>query len=314
MGGTKILAAAINSKDGIIARVKKETPGGNDKIKYIQSLAQIIEDVIDELHLNKTNVKAVCLGVPGSVNPFEGKIILAPNLKLKNFNIRKELGKFITYPVLLENDVNLGALGIKKFGMGKKSKNMLAVFIGTGIGGGLIINEKIYRGSGFVAGEIGHIVVKRNGPICGCGNSGCLEAVASRTAIVRNIEKDIKSGKKSVLSDLVKSKQRIKSKALLQAVKQNDLVVVKRLSEACETMGIMLAGINNLLNVDMIVLGGGVIEAMGSFMMPRIKEAFKENVMAGSAKGLKIIASKLADDAALYGGIPLAEEFLGVKV
>jgi len=314
MGGTKILAAAINSHDGIIARVKKETPSGNEKEKYIRSLADIVEEVTDELRLSESDVKAVCLGVPGSVNPKTGIIGLAPNLRLKNFNIGERLSKLIPYPVLIENDVNLGALGIKKFGVGMNAKNMLVVFIGTGIGGGLIFNEKIYRGSNFVAGEIGHMVVEKNGPLCGCGNRGCIEAVASRTAIVRNIEKDIKSGKKSVLSGFVKNKERIKSRALSKAVNQKDPVAVKRLSEACESIGVMLAGVSNLLNVDMIVLGGGVIEAMGKFMMPMIKKAFKENVMQSSAKGLKIIPSKLGDDAALYGGIPLAEEFLGVIV
>jgi len=314
MGGTKILAAAINSKDGIIVRVKRETPPGNNKEKYIQSLAQIVEAVVNELHLSESSVKAVCLGVPGSVNPFTGIIGLAPNLGLKNFNIGERLHRLIPYPVLIENDVNLGALGIKKYGAGRNAKNMLVVFIGTGIGGGLILNEKIYRGSNFVAGEIGHIVIERDGPLCGCGNRGCFEAVASRTAIVRNIEKDIKSGKKSILSSFIKNKGRIKSKALSQAVEQKDPVAVKRVSEASETIGVTLAGISNLLNVDMIVLGGGVIEAVGKFMLPIIKKSFKENVMKGSVKGLKIIPSKLADDAALYGGIPLAEEFLGIKV
>jgi glucokinase len=312
MGGTKILAAAINSKEGIITRVKKETPGSKEK--YIQSLAEIIDAVIEELHLGKSNIKAVCLGVPGSVNPLTGTIGLAPNLGLKNFNIGEKLRKFISYPVLIENDVNLGALGIKKFGVGKNAKNMLAAFIGTGIGGGLIFNEKIYRGSNFIAGEIGHIVVEKDGPLCGCGNRGCIEAVASRTAIVRNIEKDIKSGRKSILSADLKNKQRIKSKALALAVRQKDPVAVGRVREASEKIGVMLAGIANLLNVDMIVLGGGVIEAMGNSMLPWIKKSFHKNVMMGSEKGLKIVTSKLGDDAALYGGIPLAEEFLGVKV
>lgn len=312
MGGTKILAAAINSKEGIITRVKKETPA--DKAKFIGALSNIVDDVINQLHLKKTNVKAVCLGVPGSVNPHTGVIGLAPNLGLKNFKIGEKLEKIISYPVLIDNDVNLGALGIKKFGVGKKAKNMLAVFIGTGIGGGLIFDEKIYRGSNFVAGEIGHIVVEKGGPLCGCGNRGCIEAVASRTAIVKNIENDINDGKESLLSDLVKNRERIKSKVLAQAVKKNDPVAVKRLSEAAESIGTMLAGVSNLLNVDMIVLGGGVIEAMGGFMMPVIKKSFKKNVMKDAAKGLKIASSKLGDDAALYGGLTLAEEFLGVKV
>src|SRR5690606_40822144 len=154
-----------------------------DKAKFIGALSNIVHDVINQLHLKKTNVKAVCLGVPGSVNPLTGIIGLAPNLGLKNFNIGEKLSKVISYPVLIENDVNLGALGIKKFGVAKKAKNMIAVFIGTGIGGGIIINEKIYSGSNFVAGEIGHMDVEKGGALCGCGNRGYIDAVASSTAI-----------------------------------------------------------------------------------------------------------------------------------
>jgi glucokinase len=314
MGGTKILAAAINSSEGIITRVKQPTRSTSNPDSYVKSLAKIVNEVVEKLHLNRGNVKAVCLGIPGSLNPFTGKVGFAPNLGIKNFNISRKLKKLIPYPVLIENDVNIGALGIKNFGAGKKAKNMLAVFVGTGIGGGLIINDKIYRGSNYVAGEVGHMVVKKNGPMCSCGNKGCFEAVASRTAIVKAIVKDIKAGKKSVLKKYVKSGERIKSKVLAQAVAENDPVVVKRLSEGCDTIGIALAGIANLLNVDMIVLGGGVLEAMGNFMLPKIKESFSSQVMKDSAKGLKILVSHLGDDAALYGGIALAEEFLNVKV
>lgn len=314
MGGTKILAAAINSHEGIIARVKQPTRSGSNPDGYVKSLAKIVNEVVEKVHLNKGNVKAVCLGIPGSLNPFTGKVGFAPNLGIKNFNISKKLKKLIPYPVLIENDVNVGALGIKNFGAGKKAKNMLAVFVGTGIGGGLIINEKIYRGSNYVAGEVGHMVVKKNGPLCSCSNKGCFEAVASRTAIVKEIVKDIEAGKKSVLAKYVKSGERIKSKVLAQAVAENDPVVVKRLSEGCDTIGIALASIANLLNVDMIVLGGGVLEAMGNFMLPKIKESFSAHVMKDSAKGLKILVSHLGDDAALYGGIALAKEFLNVKV
>jgi glucokinase len=215
----------------------------------------------------------------------------------------------------LENDVNLGALGIKRYGVGKGSVNMLAVFIGTGIGGGLIIDGKIFRGSNFVAGEIGHMLVQKNGPKCGCGKKGCFEALASRTAIVKNIISDVKKQKKkSVLSDLVKSNQRIKSGALRNAILKKDKVVTGRINEACEVIGDVLGSVSNLINFDMIVLGGGVIEALENYMMPIIKEEFKNHVLDASAKGVKIVASKLGDDAAIYGGLALVEEFLGIKV
>ncbi len=315
MGGTKILASVINSKNGIIARLKKPTNIEAGIKSYVKDIANLVIKLVKETKLKKENIVAVCLGVPGSVNPYTGIIGLAPNLGLKNFNMKSKLEEVLPYPVLIENDVNLGALGIKKFGVGKKSKNLLAVFLGTGIGGGIIIDDKIYRGNNFAAGEIGHMLVKKNGPKCGCGKKGCFEAVASRTAIVNHIISDIKKGKKkSVLSNLIKTNQRIKSGALRQAVLDGDKVVIKRITEACEIIGDVLASITNLMNFDMIVLGGGLIEALEDFILPIIKKEFQNHVLTDSAKGLKIVASKLGDDAAIYGGVALAEEFLGVKV
>lgn len=315
MGGTKILASVINSKKGIIARQKKPTDIENGTKVYVKDIAELVKKVVKSSKLDAKNIVAVCLGVPGSVNPQTGIIGLAPNLGIKNYKMKAELEKLIPYPVLLENDVNLGALGIKNYGIGKDATNMLAVFVGTGIGGGVVIDKKMYRGNSFVAGEIGHMLVQKNGPKCGCGKKGCFEALASRTAIVNNIIYDIKKLKKrSVLSELVKSNERIKSGSLKNAIEKKDKVVTKRITEACEVIGDVLASVCNLMNFDKIVLGGGVIEALGDFMLPKIREQFNKQVFDAAGKGVKIVPSKLADDAAIYGGLALAEEFLGVKV
>ncbi|NWF50001.1 MAG: ROK family protein [Ignavibacteriaceae bacterium] len=314
MGGTKILASVINSREGIIASLKRPTEVKKNKNTYIKSLAKIINDVVLEAKLKRSQVKAVCLGVPGSLNPVTGVIGLAPNLGLKNFAIKSKLQRLIPYPVLIENDVNLGALGIKYFGVGKKAKNMLVVFIGTGIGGAIVINGKLYRGSSYVAGEIGHIIAEEGGPKCGCGNNGCLEAIASRTAIVNKIIAEMKRTKSGILYSYIKSSEKIKSKAISNAIKSKDRIVIKHITEACNKIGIALASLTNFMNFDTIVLGGGLIEAAGDFMLERISSAMKSNVMNDAGKAVKIMNSKLGDDAAIYGGIALAEEFLGVRV
>jgi len=314
MGGTKILAAVINSKDGIIVRAKIATKSDSSEKAYIESLAAITHEAISISGLKESKIKAVCLGIPGSVNPYTGRIGLAPNLGLKNFYIKEKLQKKIHVPVLIENDVNLGALGIKNFGVGKKNKNILVMFVGTGIGGALIFDGKIYRGTNFMAGEIGHMIVQENGPLCGCGKKGCFEAVASRTAIVRNILSDKRTKKKSKIGKLVPSGEKIKSKALADAVRKKDKIVLEHLKNACDVIGVVSANVSNLLNVDMIVYGGGLMEALGDAMLPMIKTSYYKNVLSDSAKGTKLVKSKLGDDAAIYGGIALAEEFLGVKV
>jgi glucokinase len=314
MGGTKILAAILNTDAGIIRRLKKPTGKDKSAEEYVESLSEIIREIVKESKLKDNQIAAVCLGIPGSVNPYTGLIAMAPNLGLSNFNIKKKLGHLIPYPVLVENDVNLGALGVKYFGVGKSAKDMLVVFVGTGIGAGFIFDGRLFRGADCSAGEIGHIKVKENGPLCGCGNYGCLEAVASRSAIDRDIKKELRKGAKSILKEFISSDKPIKSKALANAVRKEDKLSVKYITKACRTIGKVLADITNLLNLDLIILGGGVIEALDKFVIPIIKEAFDENALPSSSKGLRILATKLGDDAALYGGIYLAEEFLNIKV
>jgi glucokinase len=314
MGGTKILAAVINSKQGIVARAKMATKSNSSEKEYIDELTAITHQVISDSGLNESRIKAVCIGIPGSVNPYTGRIGLAPNLGLKNFFIKKKLQKMIPFPILIENDVNIGALGIKNFGVGKNSRNMLMMFIGTGIGGALIFDGKIYRGTNFMAGEIGHMIVQENGPVCGCGKKGCFEAFASRTAIVRNILADKRTKKKSIIGKLVPSGEKIRSKALAEAVRKKDKVVLEHLKNACDIIGVVSANLSNALNVDEIVYGGGLIEALGDAMLPMIKASYYKHVLKDAAVGTKLVESKLGDDAAIYGGIALAEEFLGVKV
>lgn len=314
MGGTKILAALINTKEGIRTKIKKATKTKNGNTNFVKALWGLVTEVILESGVSEKNVKAICLGIPGSVNPETGRIGIAPNLNIKNMNIKEQLQQYTSIPVLIENDVNLAALGIKHFGLGKDIEDLLVVFVGTGIGGGLIFGGKMHRGASYTAGEIGHMIIQPNGPLCGCGQKGCFEALASRTAIVRDITKQVKLGKRSLLAKLLKEKVPIKSKAISNALKKNDTVTVKTVTNAAMIIGKTLANINNLLNLQMIVLGGGVMEAAADFMTPIIKKSFKENSLKDAGKTVKIYAAKLGDEAALYGGIALAEEFLGIKI
>lgn len=313
-GGTKILAALLDPKGEIVAKTKVATEAKNGTSKLIKRLSEVIEKVIEEAGISPDDVKAVSIGIPGSVNPYTGNIGTAPNLGIVNFNIKEELSRYIKIPILIENDVNLAALGIQKYELDGEAKNVLVVFVGTGIGSALIFDNKLYRGSTYFAGEIGHMNVIKNGPLCGCGHKGCFEAVASRTAIVRDIKKDLRAGKKSALRELVPSGKPIKSKSLAQAIKKKDPVTLKHVTNASDQIGITLANITNLLNLDLIVLGGGVIEALDKFMIPKIKESFKKNVLKDAGKKIKIVATKLGDDAAIYGGLALAEEMKEERV
>jgi glucokinase len=190
---------------------------------------------------------------------------------------------------------------------------MIVVFIGTGIGGALFFDGKLYRGSSFFAGEIGHMLVDSKGGFLKKKRSSTFENNASRTAIVRKIKKDLAKDKPSILNEYSSPNKALKSRALSEALEKKDPLAVKHIGKAARTIGTVLGSITTLLNIDTIVLGGGVIEAMEKFMVPRITEAYHESVLPEPGKDVKIVATKLGDDAALYGGVALADEFLVKK-
>ncbi len=313
LGGTKILSALINNQNEIISRVKVATEIGKGGEAIVDAISESVNKILTQNNLAESDIKAVCMGVPGTVNPYTGVIAVAPNLGLVEFNIKEALSSKISIPVLIENDVNLAGLGIKKYELKDEVKNMIVVFVGTGIGGALFFDGKIYRGSSFYAGEIGHMLVDAKGSFSISPIHSTFELIASRTAIVREIKKNLGKGKKSILKDYAKSKKPIKSKVLLEALKKQDPVVVKQLIKASKTIGTVLGSITTLLNIDTIVLGGGVIEAMHDFMVPLINESFHQSVLEAPGKCVRIFETKLGDDAALFGGIALAEEFLGTN-
>ncbi len=310
LGGTKILSAMLNMDNEITGRVKIPTDISKGPKFIVQCIADSVSELLAETGIKKNSVQAISLGVPGTVNPHSGIIAVAPNLGIEEFNIKKALQKSFDIPVLIENDVNLAALGIKRFEFKDEVNNMLVVFVGTGIGGALIFNGSLYRGSSYYAGEIGHMLVSAKGEFSASKKDSTFENIASRTAIVDAIIKDLKKDKKNPLNEIIKKKGKIKSKALANAVKDKNEIAVKHVSRACTIIGGVLGNITTLMNLDTIVLGGGVLEAMGDFMLPRIEESFHKSVLNAPGKDVKLVVTKLGDDAPLYGGVSLANEFL----
>ncbi len=310
LGGTKILSALINSKKEIIEKVKVPTDAKKGADFIVDCIADSVFQLIHNAGIKTSDIKALALGVPGTVNPESGIIAVAPNLGIKNYNIKKALSKYFDIPILLENDVNMAGLGIKIFEYKNKVNNMLVVFIGTGIGGALFFNGNIYRGSSFYAGEIGHMLVKSDGSLDGDGGKTGFEDIASRTAIVNAI---IEKSKKqdTILKKQIKEKIKIKSKHIQKAIKNNDKLVIQEVEKACKIIGSLLGSLTTLLNLDTVVVGGGLVEANEEFVMSRIKKAFKNSVLSSCGKIVKVKGTKLGDDAPLYGGLGLVEEFLG---
>lgn len=308
VGGTKILAAVLDQDQAIIGRAKKKTKVEEGVEAVLVRIVDAVNDAMKAANINTDQVRTIGICVPGPALPDEGIIIEAPNLGWRNLNIIEFLIKTIGRPAYLSNDVTAGTWAEFSMGAGKGARNLLGVFVGTGIGGGLIIDKQLYEGSGRLAGEIGHMCLNPHGPVCGCGRHGCLEAYASRTAMTRDIKAALDRG---VASDIVKGMEegdrQIRSRQLRQAFIDHDKVVTDVVKQASHFLGIGIGSLANVLNPDCIVLGGGVVEAFGDAYVKQVNASFKRFAFQSVYEGAKLVQAALGDDAGVVGAALLAK-------
>src|SRR6516164_2271404 len=308
LGGTKILAGVFNSSFEQVGSTKLSTKSQRGVDKVVEGIARCAQDAVDEADLTFKQIAGVGIGAPGAVDSAEGTVIFAPNMEgWKDIPLKKELEKLLGVPVFVENDCNISGLGVYVAELKSKPKSMVGIFVGTGIGGGIVINGELYSGFGHTAGEVGHMVIEVSGPKCGCGNKGCLEALASRTAIFQQIKAGIKDGQKTMLTEMLGNDlEDLRSGDLRKAIRRGDKFVDRIVEGAAEYIGIATANLVNILNPEVVVLGGGVIEALSDEMMGVIVETATDYAMPGAMKGVEVIASKLGDNAGITGGAVLA--------
>jgi glucokinase len=316
-GGTKILATVFNRQYKILGREKKETDAKDGVRRVIRRIARCVFDAIDDADASIRQVRAVGIGAPAPVDPVTGTILDAPNLGWKNIHLKKDLENILKVPVFVENDVNVGALGEQQRGAARGADSVCGIFIGTGIGGGIILEGKIYGGFQHTAGEVGHMTLDASSSKKeATGLKGTLEALASRLAINRDIRNEIRDGHKSILAKPGsgwRSKNDlswIKSKPLARAIKRHDRVATMIMDRACEYIGIATANIIHVLNPEIIVLGGGVFEALGPFMLPRIRKSAKAHTFPPCFKSVRIVGHMLGDNAGVIGAAVYARQRL----
>lgn len=308
LGGTKILAGIFTPQLKCIGRVKTSTKASRGSDSVIERIARCVEDAVDECDLKLDQVRGIGVGAPGAVDSGTGKVIFAPNLPgWTDVGLKKSLESELGRPVFLENDGNICTLGVYYAELDAKPRNVVGVFIGTGIGAGIIIDGKLYSGSNRSAGEVGHMVLEVGGPKCGCGNRGCFEALAGRQALFKKIQSLVKDGQKTVLTEMLGSDlQDMRSGDLRKAIRRGDKLVERVVEEAAEYIGIGIANLINVLGPDYVVLGGGVIDALEDEMMAIIVETAHDYALPGTSDNIEIVASKLGDDAGITGGAVLA--------
>ena len=316
LGATKVLAGVVDSNYKVIATAKRATKGDQGVSAVVERIAKTVREAVKEAGLAMSDIGGVCSAAPGALNPDEGVVRFAPNLEAwQDVPFAHLLSEQLTgVPVFIENDGNLGALGEVTQGVGRGTRNLVGIFVGTGIGGGIVLDGKLWRGTHMAAGEIGHMVILAEGPVCGCGRRGCLESVASRTAIERDIRLGLRAGRESMMPELIKreGKERITSGIVAEAYDKRDPLVYEVISRAQHYLGIFCGSVINFLDPQMIVIGGGVAEALGEgFVHPVRDIAYQYAMNRRDAQNVKIVLSELGDHAVLLGAAVYARQRLG---
>ncbi|QTL97035.1 ROK family protein [Iocasia frigidifontis] len=307
IGGTKILTAIADSSGKILISNKRSTEADKGQDVIIDNIIKTIDNVLNNSNISKEEVASIGIGSPGPLNTKDGVIIENANLPWRDVPIVELLEERTGIsPIFLENDANAAALGEKWFGAGRGVADLIYITISTGIGGGIIIDRRIYHGKSDIAGEVGHMIIDPNGPLCGCGNHGCFEAMASGTAINRMAKKVVEDNQESKMFALLKGDlNKINGKVIAEAAEMGDQLAQDIWKRAAYYMGLGIANLLNIFNPGMIILGGGVMKAWDYFEKPMM-EGIKKHAFDSAFSSVEIKRSELGDDVGVKGAIAVA--------
>lgn len=307
LGGTKILIGLVEKESGkVVSHIKKKTKKEKGPENIVRKMVEGVEELLEESGKSFTEISSIGIGSAGQIDRKNGIIIGAPNLDCYNLNLKEILQNKFNIPVFVGNDVEVATIGEQKFGAGKGCADFVCVFVGTGIGSAIVKNGHIIYGATGTAGELGHIIVDLNGRPCACGAHGCLEAYASRSAIETRIEGALKKGRKSCISEYLEEGKAITSSMIRKSIEREDELVTQCVSEASEYLSGGLTSVINLINPELIILGGGLIEAVDYFYKQTIKKA-KSKSLPVPAEKIRFSKTILGDYSGVIGAVLLDE-------
>ena len=306
VGGTKVLGAIFNEKDEIIYRLKKrsksEGEGSADVEKVIIS---VIEEMIKESGIDRSELNAIASCAPGVIDQDRGIVLFTPNLPWRNYDIAGAMRKRFGVPFFVGNDVNLGVLGEYKFGAAQGYRNIVGFFPGTGMGGGLILDGKLFTGNQCKAAEYGHMILDPEGPLCGCGQRGCLEAFSSKKGMSDYIRQQVSRGRECMLAEDVANGAIFRSKKLKKALAAKDKVATEAVDRACHYLAIATGNMINTISPDLVLYGGGIMEAMGELFLGKILAEVDRYCIPSIRPTVELKIASLGDDSILYGDLAL---------
>ncbi|HEU5343610.1 MAG TPA: ROK family protein [Ktedonobacterales bacterium] len=311
VGGTKIYAGVIELESGkVVGSQRKRTHPERGLDFFVKRLTDVITSALDAADLPKGAAPlGIGVGIAGQVDRESGVLLTGPNLGqgLDNLPIRDLLQKQFKLPVYLGNDVEVATYGEHHYGAGRDCDDFVCIFVGTGIGAGIIQNGVMRRGVTGTAGEIGHTVVQYDGRLCGCGGRGHLEAYASRTAITRVLLAELGRGRESKLRELLAPKDiAIRSKLIARCIEEGDQLVIETVIEAADYLGAGISSLATFYNPDRIILGGGLIDAT-TLLFDRTALRTHESTLPAATRALAVHRAQLGDDSGIIGAAWMAE-------
>jgi glucokinase len=302
LGGTKMLAQVLDDGLRPLGKKRRKTKGYEGVNSGLERIVKTIEEALVEGQIEPRRVAGIGIACPGPIHRKKGVLLEAPNLGWKDVALRQYLEKKFNCPVVLANDVDAGVYGETTFGAGRKEGSVLGVFPGTGIGGGFVYEGRILQSRTGTCMELGHIPVMSQGPRCGCGQRGCLEAIASRLAISAAAAAAAYRGQApNLLEKAGADLTNIRSNILAASIAAGDKEVEMIVRDAARWLGVGVAGCVNLLAPDCIVLGGGLVEALPALYLQEFEKSVRGSVMKAFQNTFSIKIAELGDDATALG-------------
>lgn len=307
IGGSNISAGIFDEHKNLLKTAKVKSKGKSDSDTILGQIFKVINKLLDDSTRDK--IKAIGIGIAGFVDSKNGILNFSANINLNAINIAKEVSqKFDNVPVFIENDVNVGVIGEWKYGVGQGHENIVGIFAGTGIGGGLVINNQFLYGVTGGAGAVGHVSINTQGAYCqSCGSQGCVETYAGKVGMENRILNLHKKGVKSLLIDLVlENNNKLKGSHLKKALDSKDSVAEDIVNLAMTNLGIAIANYINLLNPSLVLLGGGVMEAIGHKYLNTIYNSCSKYAFKTMLEACELKIATLGDNSGVYGAMDIA--------
>ena len=302
LGGTNIVAAVVNEKYEIISEAKNPTLCPRPWKEILDDVAKTALEAAKMANLEMSDFPFVGIGSPGVISVETGTVITAVNLGFNNVPLTKYLSEKLEVPVILENDANAAAYGEFKAGKAKNTENFIAFTIGTGIGSGVVLDGKIYRGTNGIAGELGHSVIKLGGRQCSCGRKGCIDVYASATGLITTTKEAMEANKESLMWQLSEGDvKKVTGITAFKAAKQNDKTALEVVNSYIEVLAAAITNIINTFQPDMITIAGGISKE-GDYLLNPIKKLVEKESLKNSTKPFpKIEIAELQDKAGVIG-------------